>query len=171
MGLSVAISGGIILTVMLILFISVPGYIDPIFSVGDASHQSSKSMNSILKTQISLDSLVALPGSPKINFTLNNEGGEKLWDYNKFDLFINYDSSAGKKTETLSYAGSCQGGVPVATSWCIEEIIWDLVDSGVLNKGESALIRSQVLQNPVTGVVVVSVSTQNGVETSTSAAI
>jgi hypothetical protein len=171
MGLSNVISGIIILTVFMMLLYSIPAYIDPIFSIGESSTQSSKEINLVLKTEISLDSLVALPGSPKINFTLNNEGDEKLWQFENFDLFINYDSSTGKKIETLSYTGSCKGGVPAANSWCVEEIVWDLTDSGILNKGESAMIRSQVTQNPVTGIVGVIVSTPNGIVTSTSAAI
>lgn len=171
MGFSVVISSGIIFTAFMILLYSLPGFLDPVFSIGDASKQSSQTINSVLKTEISLKSLVASPGSPNINFTLNNEGNEKLWRFKDFDLFISYDSSAGKRSETLSYGGFCQGGVPATNSWCIDEIIWDLSDVGMLNKGEAAIIRSQVSQNLVTGIVSVIVSTHNGVQTSTSAAI
>ena len=171
MGISVAISGAIILTVFIVVLFSVPNYVESIFSVGDASKQSTQSMSKVLKTEISLDSLAAAPASTVINFTLNNDGDKKLYQYEKFDLFVTYDSSTGKTVEPLSYSGSCQGSIPAAGSWCIEEVVWDLKESGILNSGEAALIRSQVSKNPVTGVVGLMIVTPNGVETSTSIAI
>jgi len=70
MGLSVAISGGIILTVFVLLLLSLPGLADKMFSIGDITSQVSKQEQKISKTDISLETLFATNGSPYVNFTL-----------------------------------------------------------------------------------------------------
>src|SRR3990172_7483281 len=154
MGLSVAISGGIILTVFMLILLSLPGFVDKMFSIGDITSQVSQQEQKISNTEISMDHLSVLVGSSKVNFTLNNIGSEKLWNFEDFDLFIEYDGAiSGKKTQQLSYSGMCLGVVPPAGNWCIQSITNDVKDPGIINAGEDAFIWTQVSENLATNLV------------------
>ena len=163
MGLSTAISGAIILTTLVLVFMSIPGILDSIFSIEETSAVVSKVEESISNTQISLNSIEVLSGVSTVNFTLNNDGSEKLWDFEKFNLFISYEGVSGKSTEELNFSGDCLGVIPNAGNWCIEAITTDSLDPGLLNSGESAQIWTQVNQNLGIGSIAVIVSTNNGV--------
>ena len=162
MGLSVVISGGIILSVMMMLFFTIPGLTDKMFSIGDVASQVAQFEKSLSDTEISMEDLDVAVGSPRVNFTVINEGQEKLWNFNDFNLFVTYDEATGSPTETLSFDGMCQGVVPPAGNWCIETISDDVLDPDVLNGGESARIWTQVNQDLTTGNTIVSFNTDNG---------
>ena len=164
MGLSVAISGGIILTVFMLILLSLPGFVDKMFSIGDITSQVSQQEQEISNTEINVDQISVLGGSPTVNFTLNNEGSEKLWNFEDFDLFIEYDgASPGKLIEELTFGGKCLGTVPLAGNWCIQSITSDVKDPGIINTDEKATIWTQVSQNLVTSTAIVTIVTDNGV--------
>jgi len=164
MGLSVAISGGIILTVFVLLLLSLPGFMDKIFSIGDITSQVTQHEQEISNTEISMDQISVLNGKSKINFTLNNDGSEKLWNFEDFDLFIEYDDTpSGKLIEELIFSGECLGTVPLAGNWCIQSITSDIKDPGIINTDEKATILTQVSQNLVTSTAIVTIVTDNGV--------
>ncbi len=163
MGLSIAISGAIILTTLVILYMSMIGILDSVFSIEETSIVVSKLEKSIFDTEIRLESLEVLSGVSSVNFTLNNEGSEKLWNFEKFNLFISYESGSGKLTEELTYNGNCSSSIPNAGNWCIESIALDSLDPGLLNSGESAEIWTQVSPSLGSGAVAVIISTNNGV--------
>src|SRR3989304_8650529 len=143
MGLSVAISGGIILTVFVLILLSLPGFMDKMFSIGDITSQVSQHEQVISNTKLSMDHLSVLVGKSKVNFTLNNDGSEKLWNFEDFNLFIEYDGiTSGKLIEDLTFNGECLGAVPQAGNWCIQSISNDIVDPKILNSGEIANIRT-----------------------------
>jgi len=79
------------IALMFVLF-SMPGLMDSITSVGETSSEISVLENSILETNISIDTLAGTVGEPLITFNLNNDGSEKLWNYDKFEIFITYDA-------------------------------------------------------------------------------
>lgn len=162
MGLSVAISGGIVLTVIMLILLSMPGLVEKMFSIGDVTSQVARFEKSISDTKISMEDLDVSVNSPKINFTVINEGQEKLWNFNDFNLFVTYDEATGRPTETLSFDGMCQGVVPSAGNWCIETISEDILDPDVINGGESARIWTRVNQDLTTGNTIVSFNTDNG---------
>ena len=163
MGLSTAISGGIVLTIFVILLFSLPGLADKMFSIGDISSKVSEFDQKIANTDISLETLFATSGSPYVNFTLNNDDHEKLWNFEKFNVIIEYETASGDKLEELSFSGECLGVLPAVGNWCIEQIAGDFLDKGILNDGESAEIWTRVSQNLVNGNARVSVITDNGV--------
>jgi len=163
MGLSVAIAGGIILSVLMLVMMSITGLAGNIFSIGSVTTQVSELENIIDNTDISLDALEALTGSAKVNFTLNNDDTEKLWNFDDFNVLIEYDNAGGTVVEELSFNGDCSGIVPSAGNWCIETIGADILDEGIINDGESGDIWTQVSQNLVSANALVTVSTDNGV--------
>ena len=163
MGLSIAISGAIILSVLMIVLMTITGFVGNMFTIGEVTTQISQVEKSIAKTDISLDALEALSGSAKVNFTLNNDDTEKLWNFENFNVLIEYDNAAGTVVEELSFNGDCSGVSPSAGNWCIETIGADILDEGIINDGESADIWTQVSQNLLSANALVTVSTDNGV--------
>jgi len=161
MGLSVAIAGGIILSVLMLVMMSMTGLAGNIFSIGTVTTQVSDLENTIDNTDISLETLFAST-TPRVNFTLNNDDKEKLWNFNDFNVLVEYDSASGDELEELSYGGDCQGTVPSVGEWCIEGIAGDFLDEGILNEGESAEVWTQVSLPLDTGNARVTVSTDNG---------
>ena len=162
MGLSIAISGAIVMLTIIFVLFAIPNVVTNIFSIGDASLKASLLGDIISQTEISMEDLDVSVGSPEVRFTVINEGQEKLWDYEKFNVIITYDEVSGRPTEELSYDGFCQGVPPTAGNWCIETISEDIMDPDVLNGGESARIWTQVNQDLTTGNTVVSFNTDNG---------
>src|SRR3989304_7036570 len=164
MGLSVAISGGIILTVFMLILLSLPGFVDKMFSIGDITSQVTQHEQEISNTEINVEQISVLVGSSTVNFTLNNVGSEKLWNFEDFDLFIEYDGATpGKLIEELTFSGECLGTVPVTGNWCIQSITSDIKDPGIINTDEKVTIWTQVSQNLVTSTAIVTIVTDNGV--------
>jgi len=62
MGLSIVISGAIMMLAIVFVLFSMPGLLGTITSIGDVSSEVSDLENSILETDISLDSLAATSG-------------------------------------------------------------------------------------------------------------
>ena len=162
MGLSIAIAGAIVMLTIIFVLFAIPNVVTNIFSIGDASLKASLLGDIISQTEISMEDLDVKVNSPKVNFTVINEGQEKLWDYENFNVIITYDEASGRPTELLSYSGECNGIVPAASNWCIETISDDIKDPDVINGGESARIWTRVNQDLTTGNTVVSFNTDNG---------
>lgn len=167
MGLSNALSGGIIMVALISVLLTVPGIVGTTSIVQDASTDISNIEESIRNTNIKISYLSATSGSDLIEFTVNNMGDEKLWDYDKFNLIISYDETSSLLTESLSYAGECSGD-PNSGFWCNDGISTDTIDPGILNYYEQMNIKAKVANNVATGIVIVVMSTDNGVTTSTS---
>lgn len=164
MGLSVAIAGAIVLSVLMLVMMTMTGFVGTMFSIGDVTKQVSELEKSISETEISGDHLSSIALSSKVNFTLNNEGSEILWNFQDFDLIIEYDGdTSGKLVEELSFSGDCLGVSPSAGNWCIQSIAGDLKDPGLLNTGEKASIWTQVSEDLAISDVTILVSTDNGV--------
>ncbi len=169
MGLSTVISGAIIFVALIYVLMNIPHVFDSILSVDEVSSEISVLEDSISNTEISINPLLTISGESTINFTLHNNGTEKLWNFEKFNVIITYDEGTSMTTEELVYSGDCAGGVPSSGNWCIELISSDILDPGILNDGESASIRTQVNQNLSTENAITLVTTDNGVVATRSA--
>lgn len=163
MGLSIVISGAIIFVALMYALMNIPNVFDSILSVEEASSEISVLEDSISQTEISINPLISIAGDPRVNFTLHNNGTEKLWNYEKFNVLVTYEDGTSMSTEELNYSGDCGGGVPTIGNWCIQSISVDVLDPGILNDGESANIRTQVSQNLATEKTIAIVTTDNGV--------
>ena len=163
MGLSIVISGAIIFVALMYALMNIPSVFDSILAVEEVSSEISNLEDSISQTEISIDPLQSLAGKSKVNFTLHNNGTEKLWNFEKFNVLITYDEGTSMTTEELVYSGNCGGSIPLSGNWCIESILPDVLDPRILNEGESANIRTQVNQNLASENVISVVTTDNGV--------
>jgi hypothetical protein len=87
-----------------------PDILDSITSIHETSSEVKVLENSIRNTNTKIVDLEAEAGSIMVNFTLNNNGTEKLWDYENFNLLITYDADIqGVKTrvtEEMEYTTS-----------------------------------------------------------------
>lgn len=162
MGLSVAISGGIVMFTLVYVMLMIPGIADETVLITKASSDISEVENSMLKTNIHVRSITASSGSSVINFTVNNSGTEKLWNFDKFNLIVTYSSASGTRTESLAFAGDCSGN-PTSGNWCIDSISDDGLDPDILNTGELLNARSRVNASVTGGMVTTVVSTNNGI--------
>lgn len=162
MGLSMPISGGIVLFALIYIMLTLPGLVGQTVSITKASTEIFEVENSMLKTNISMQAIYAESGSSVINFTVTNTGTEKLWNFENFNLIITYPITGQTKTESLSYGGTCSG-IPASGSWCIASISSDNIDPNILNTDESMNIRSTVSQTPISGTVNAAISTDNGI--------
>lgn len=99
MGLSVAISGGIIMMTMMIIFGVFAVMLFDIQIETTSKSQVFNNNNKISKTGISISGINSTIGSNLVNFTLTNQGSEKLWNYDDFNVLVTYDADiAGSKT-------------------------------------------------------------------------
>ena len=172
MGLSNALSGGIVMIVLVYVLLTALVMIDSSISIQDASTDSAEIETSISKTDISAHSLSALAGQNSVDFTIDNNGEEKLWNFENFNLIITFDGeTSGRLTESLSYSGFCSG-VPSQGTWCINSISNDILDPEIVNDGESMSILSTVSEGILNGgIVIVVMSTDNGVVASLSGTV
>jgi len=172
MGLSIAVSAAIIMAALMYVLISMPGLVDSIYSVNEVSSEVSTLEGSIIQTDITLDFLAADSTSDYVNFTVNNVGKEKLWNFDDFDLIITFDDPTTRLTEKLSYEENCVGDVPSAAGkWCIQVISNDILDPGILNSGESMDVRTQVSTPLDPGIAIVLIGTDNGVVATSSKSV
>jgi hypothetical protein len=144
------------------VMLMIPGIADKTVLITKASSDISEVENSMLKTNIQVDSISAATGSSVINFTVNNSGTEKLWNFEKFSLLVTYSSASGTKTELLAFAGDCSGN-PTSGNWCVDSISDDGLDPDILNTGELLNARSRVSTSVAAGTVTTVVSTNNGI--------
>ena len=114
MGLSVAIAGAIVMLTIIFMLFTIPNVVNNIFTIGDASLKASILEEIISQTSTQIMSLSATSGSDIVQFSLANNGSEKLWDYEKFTLLITYDADIGgvktKVTEEFNYDNSTSFG-------------------------------------------------------------
>lgn len=162
MGLSVAIAGGIVMVTIMVVMLTIPSLVSNIFSIGEVNSISSKVDDSVSKTEIATEQILTVVGSPRVNFTLSNGGSTTLWDFNKFNVLVEYTGAiSGKRTEQLTYLGTCVGLAP--GQWCVQSISNDVADPNLLNSGEKANIRTSLNENLASTNVIVTVATNNGV--------
>ena len=163
MGLSNALSGGIILFGITYVIFTFGGLTDKAASFSETSSQTSDLESKLLKTSIdvSIDSTYDIGTDDAIfSFNVTNTNLEKLWEFDKFDVIITYDSSGTTYTEILTYDSSCP---QVTGEWCIQTWRSDILDPKILNNDETITIDVTVNNDLSAGNLIVVVSTQNGV--------
>ncbi len=164
MGLSNALSGGIILFGITYVIFSFGGLTDTTVSFSEVSSKTSDLENKLVKTSIDVVVIDSPGTNPTFDFQISNTNSEKLWDFEKFDVIVTYKSSGTVYTETQTYDSACP---PSAGEWCINSWTNDVLDPEILNDGETIIIRTEVnnsLQNNSDLIVIV--STPNGVVSS-----
>lgn len=163
MGLSIAISGGIVMFTLVSVLFMLPGLTDKTASMTAASSEMSKMENSILKTSISQTSLSNSAGNI-VTFSLENTGTEKLWDFDKFSFILTYtDSNPVKITTLLTRDADCPAGDPSSNMWCVVSISTDNIDTKILNTNE--VLNGKINVSPAisSGTMTLVISTDNGV--------
>lgn len=165
------------LVTMIVIAMMIPNLLDKMLSLHESSSDISSIENEILDTQIQISSLSGSPGDAVINFTLSNTGKQKLWNFEKFDLFTTYEADIlGTKTMTVehlvynttaSFLNKASAQELQSGYWTINNMTDDTVEKRILNKNEASFIMIK-LSNPVyaNGKIMVILSTDIGVTSS-----
>ncbi|MDE1762854.1 MAG: hypothetical protein KGH88_01235 [Thaumarchaeota archaeon] len=173
MGLSIAISGGIVTFSIIYAMMSFSTVVDDATKISTSQSQMSNNLFLRLQTNISISSLQDNRGTGPATFKITNTGNVALWNYNKFDVIITYQENATNNpilTETLNYANTCSG--LAAGHWCISQIQNDYIHPGMIDPSEIAAINAQP-SHPTYGggTFTVEFGTDNGITTSSSVKI
>lgn len=168
MGLSNAISGGIIMFGITYVIFTFGGLTDKAVSFSDASSETSEWESKLVKTSISTS--LPNPGETStFSFDITNNNLEKLWEFDKFDVIITYDISGTKHIETMTYDTTCP---PTTGEWCINTWTNDILDPEILNEGETITVNVEIENSLITGSeLIVIVSTHNGVVSSSTVTV
>ena len=177
MGLGVAVSGGIITSVLVVLIVV---YFSTVLNSESTLNESRSAIqnidNSFSKTSFSLGEVFTQNSADGFKFLLTNTGNEKLWNYDDFDISVTYSGDVnGTSTtinETLTYNSefvndsTCDGDedpILSASQWRLDSIENDLLDPGLINTNEIAEIAVR-LQYPLydNSTVDFFISTDNG---------
>lgn len=165
MGLSVAISGGIITFAIIYVMMSFPAILDGTAKLSTSSEQMSNTLNTIMHTNISISSPVNSHGTDLVTFSASNTGNTILWNFKEFDVIITYQANTigtPTLTEALQYSNNCD--ILASGQWCIQSITNDLIHPGILDPKEISNIHAK-LQNPtnLNSTLTLSFGTDNGV--------
>lgn len=165
MGLSIAISGGIITFAIIYVMMSFPAILDGTAKLSTSSQQMSNTLNTIMHTNISISSLTNSHDVDLATFSVANTGNTILWNFKEFDAIITYQANTvgtPTLTEVLHYANNC--GTLSSGQWCIQSISNDLIHPGILDPKEIANIHAK-LQNPtnLNSTLTLNFGTDNGV--------
>ncbi len=173
MGLSIAISGGIVTFSIVYAMMSFPAIIDDTTKISTSESQMADNQFARIQTNISISNLQDQSGNSPATFQVTNTGNTLLWNYEDFDVIITYQENAANNpilTETLKYANSCSG--LASDQWCISHIQNDYIHPGLLDPGKIATINAQpAYQTESGGNFTVEFGTDNGVTTSESVQI
>jgi archaeal flagellar protein FlaF len=165
MGLSIAISGAIMVFTMIYVMMSFPSLLDDTANVSRSSSEMSNTLNYILHTNIRISNLVDTHGTNPATFSVTNTGNTILWNYKKFDVIITYQQNGNGNTiltEALQYSNSCTG--LDSDHWCISSITNDLTHPGMLDPNEIINVEAKVLQATLTnGNFILNFGTDNGI--------
>jgi archaellum component FlaF (FlaF/FlaG flagellin family) len=173
MGLSIAISGGIVTFSIVYAMMSFPAIVDDTTKISASESQMANSQFLRLQTNINISNLQDQNGNSAATFQVTNTGNTVLWNYDNFDVIITYEENATNNpilTETLRYANSCSG--LTSDQWCISHIQNDNIHPGLLDPEEIATINAQPAHPTESGGdFIVEFGTDNGVTTSESVKI
>lgn len=173
MGLSIAISGGIVTFSIVYAMMSFPAIVDDTTKISASESQMTNNQFLRLQTNISISNLQDQNGNGAATFQVINTGNTVLWNYNNFDVIITYQENATNNpvlTETLRYVNSCSG--LASDQWCISHIQNDNIHPGLLDPEEIATINAQPAHTTESGGdFTVEFGTDNGVTTSDSVKI
>ncbi len=159
MGLSIVISGSIMILTFLITSFIIFNNINNIRSINDAIN--TKFDNNVITGYLKISSIHS--SNDILIITLSNNGTTKFWDFEKFDLIVTYDANISNSnvrvTEYLKYSNTLTNG-----KWVILYINNDVLDPRILNPHEDAIINAKLTYNIYPhGMVIVNIASNNGV--------
>lgn len=108
MGLGVALAGGIICVTMIAMLSIVYAVGGQIFEINSSRTSSVNLQSTLFQTDMMISDILTDSSSQFVNFTLTNTGNSKLWNYQDFDIVVNYTAnvlgSPSQRAEHLTYA-------------------------------------------------------------------
>lgn len=144
MGLSIAISGSIILMTLVNIIMTIFALTSTTsISTSQVLSDRSSIENASLNTSARIESVQAVANDAQLLIMLNNTGLTKLWSYDNFDVIVTYDANmTGTKvrvTEQLTYAGITNTVPP--GKWGITQFVDDFLDPQIVNPAEKVELK------------------------------
>jgi Conserved flagellar protein F, immunoglobulin-like domain len=163
LGLSIAISGGIVTFTIIYVMMTFPTILDDTTKISMSSTQMSSTLNSIMHTNLNVSSLANISGTNTVTFSVTNTGNTILWNYKEFDTIVTYQANIDEKyTEVLHYNSNC--GTLTSGQWCIQSISNDLTHPGILDPKEKANVLAELQHSTfLGGTFTLNFGTDNGV--------
>jgi archaellum component FlaF (FlaF/FlaG flagellin family) len=173
MGFGAAIAGGIIMSIILLVAgLTMSTLLSTNEAIVRASNQRNVIESDYANTAIQITSVQATQSSETVLLFLQNTGSTKRWNFENFDVIVQYSSMVNvgnsttlqHHTEKLVYKGMTNS-VP-SGSWGISSFLDDKYDPQILNPGETMEIKCK-LDNAVTSgsQLLATIVTDNGVKT------
>jgi hypothetical protein len=164
------------MVVMIVLMFSFLIIYESSLTVNDAATENFVTENKIYHTSINITSASEIAGNDDFTFILASNDEEKLWDFENFDVIIEYDGMAGasdiRRIEVLTYSSGICTVQPAVGNWCINSWNNDNMDPNILNNGESITIWARVNDQLANGeTLIITVATDLGVVASYSETI
>ena len=118
MGLGIAIGGSIAALTVFVIILTYPMISENTVEISDSKSEIRKIENVIDKTSLDFKNNIHIQsGVAFVNFTIKNDGNEKLWDFENFHLAITYDGNVGgtktRLTEIFDYNSNGFSGTDV----------------------------------------------------------
>jgi hypothetical protein len=124
MGLSVAISGGIVCATVIAAFSIVFAISGQVYEINSSRTQSSNLDSMIAQTSVNASYTYVQSGNDLVSLTVENIGNEKLWDYENFNAIVTYNATISGnpslRTEYLTYNSAqafAQAGSNIGTQF------------------------------------------------------
>ncbi len=169
MGLSNAMSGGIILFGITYVIFTFANITDVTIGLNDVLFERSILDDKRAKTSIDVTIIIEPLVGNIFSFTVENTNLEKLYDYDKFDVIVTYTVSGVTYVESLVYVTSCS---PMTGEWCINYFTDDNVEPGILNEDEFFISQARISNTLEVGSTVnIKIVTPNGVSSVTNAIV
>lgn len=156
MGLSIVLSSAIVFFTVFVVFGTYTNFSNQIFEISQASSKISSIEKSFADTEISIQSLSV--GTSNFTVNLINDGNEKLYNFENFDVIVSYNGTLTQIIDELSYS-QCEA---IVGYWCISNITNDYLDPNILNSNETAIIFGNTTDTINPGGLSLSITTDNG---------
>ncbi len=135
-----------LLTLMIVAAVAIPAVVSASSSMGKAYSEKAVIENQLLKTSLRIDSLqTSAAVNSVVTMSLSNTGSTKLYNFDKFNVIITYDSAYNSttrgpvETEVLRYGG-ITASPPAVGQWNVEGITPDSLDPQIWNPGEQMTV-------------------------------
>jgi archaellum component FlaF (FlaF/FlaG flagellin family) len=174
MGFGAAVTGGIVTgVILLVASMIISTMLRTNEAMVRASNQRYVIESDYTNTAIQITSVQLVPSNETVLILLQNTGSTKRWNYEHFDVIVQYSSAVEvgnsttlqQHTEKLMYKGMTNNSLS-AGSWSISSFTDDNYDPLILNSGESMKIKC-VLTNSIASnsQLLITVVADNGVGT------
>jgi len=156
MGLGIALGGGIMSMTVVTVMLMMPSVMETITDVSVSRSELLQYQQNLGQDNLLISNVLAAEKNDEFVFLLSNIGTTKLWNFENFDVIVNYDGIVNgttiRLTESLAWKliqptkVNCDGTVQGLTkgNWAFGTYTNDNLDPGILNPNEIVQISGRL---------------------------